>query len=123
MIENSRFLITSCTSDNLVLEYHKNGNTASSKIWDEEKQGYFGETKEWHSNGAIALEGNLVKNQLHGTCTYFNSNGNPIIIANYLYGKKTGKWVHLTEKKDTFKIEFYENGKLIREKKNKKVFR
>ena len=72
---------------------------------------------------AMALKGNLVGGKLSGECKYFNSNGVAIIFAQFDDGKKTGKWVHLTAKKDTFKTEFYENDKLVKEKKNNQVFR
>lgn len=61
-----------------------------------------GRIMEWHSNGALKLEGEYWNNMKHGQWTEYHNNGQPSLSASYKRGTKVGKW-----------MEWHRNGQLL----------
>ena len=57
-----------------------------------EKEGDVIKATYYHDNGKIAQTGYYKNNKLHGQWKSYDQNGNRIAIAQYLEGKKNGKW-------------------------------
>lgn len=61
----------------------------------------------YNDNGTIEQHGFFKDKKLHGTWEFYNKQGKKIALANYLEGKKVGKWLFWN--KDTLKEVDYTN--------------
>lgn len=48
----------------------------------------------YHDNGQVEQQGTFnQEGQLHGVWTSYDTNGNKVMVGNYVDGKKAGKWL------------------------------
>jgi len=70
----------------LVKNYYKNGKQRFEMTWINNDE-VEGEWKEWYDTGQLKSEGYYLKNEKHGTWTYYLENGDIDKIEEYLNGK------------------------------------
>lgn len=52
----------------------------------------------YHANGAVAQEGTIKNNQLHGKWVSYDQEGQLVSIGYYKRGKRTGNWMFWNQK-------------------------
>lgn len=77
-----------------------------------EKKGDLVEATIYNDDGSIEQHGFFKDKKLHGTWTYFNTEGKKVAIGNYKLGVKTGKWLFYSN--GEVKQVNYLNGKVVK---------
>jgi antitoxin component YwqK of YwqJK toxin-antitoxin module len=88
--------------------------TASRSYKEGEKEGKW---KEYYKNGKLKDLGSYINNELDGNYIKYYPNNQIGVKGSFKNGYKDSKWEYFNSKGDTLRIEYYEDGRNIVNKK------
>lgn len=71
------------------------------------------EMNRYYKNGQRESDVPIVKGELHGMASYYDTLGNVILIGEWINNKREGEWKHYDEKGELTAIETYQNNKVV----------
>ncbi|MCF8369530.1 MAG: hypothetical protein K9G76_10845 [Bacteroidales bacterium] len=93
--------------------YYENGQVSELTTWENDLKN--GPWKQFFSDGQVKTQGSYNMDEKEGIFEIFYPDGRLRIYGIYHQSERIGKWQYMNEKSQIVKIEYYEEGKLVKE--------
>ena len=93
--------------------YYPEGQVAEETNWENDLQ--HGPWIQYYPDGQIKMQGAYDNNEKQGPISYFYPSGRSRITGQYDQSYRMGTWYYMNDSSQVTRIEYYEEGKLVKE--------